>query len=933
MKTLFAWSCVLSIAASAFGGTPQVLDDRQQLDLLAENTRLLTPTGIAVDERGRLFVLECHTHFRPKNYEGPTRDRVLLFQDQDGDGKFEKRGVFRDGLTLAMGIVMESPRRAIVATRADIRLLEDADDDGQAETETILVRLDTPGNYPHNGLSGIALGPLGNIHFALGENLGAPYSILGSDGKKLSGGGEGGNIYSCAADGSRLRRAATGFWNTFGLGFDAGGNLFAVDNDPDSRPPCRLLHIVGGGDYGFRFRNGRKGVHPFTAWDGELPGTLPMVAGTGEAPCDVLAYQGEGFPKDYQNKLLVTSWGDHRIEAHALQPKGTSFEATMKTVVQGGDDFRPVGLAVGPDGSLYFTDWVLKSYPLHGRGRLWRLRPKKPPAIQPGRASDVGKVAKQSQLIKGLRSRDVNYRRACARRIAELDRGSSAAQRVSLLNDVEAAARNEMLWAYLRAGGLGTAKDLELLHREMGESDPRLVAEAARRWPQAALDAWSAKLDSQHDPEVVLAAMERSNRDLSAPAVAILRKRPKDPFVFSTVAGSLGRGASEQALRRLSQDPSERVRLAALFAWKTRAQVPVEIIRGFLRDAAADVRRAGIQWVAESGRKDLVLDLERSLQIDPTPRIFTAYLAAREKLDGVGRSSKGEFTGEQHALAALRNANHSPAVRRLALRSLPADCGQLKAEDLSAAIQQDDVGLRREAIWTLRDVPRGSLVAKLIEIVEDESRDRETRADSVDAIAAVKDANKQASGFLQRLAASKNDPLQGHARRVLRGTDPPPDADARPQSLDGWLKEARAPGDANNGRRVFFQRQGASCHQCHRVQGRGGIAGPDLTLLPPRLTDSRLVESLFNPSKEIAPQFTSWTVLTKQGVQVTGILLRRNSNGNVMLADPKGKVHRVNGKDVEQLVANKKSLMPDKLLDRLTVQEFRDLMAFLRSLK
>ena len=77
-------------------------------------------------------------------------------------------------------------------------------------------------------------------------------------------------------------------------------NLFAVDNDPDSRPPCRLLHIVEGGDYGYRFRNGRKGVHPFTAWNGELPGTLPMVAGTGEAPCGVLSYEADNLPEDYR---------------------------------------------------------------------------------------------------------------------------------------------------------------------------------------------------------------------------------------------------------------------------------------------------------------------------------------------------------------------------------------------------------------------------------------------------------------------------------------------------------------------------------------------------------------------------------------------------------------------------------------------------------
>ena len=64
----------------------------------------------------------------------------------------------------------------------------------------------------------------------------------------------------CLAGPIKGRYTPMSFWNPFHLAFDAFGRLFAVDNNPDSRPPCRLLHTVEGGDYGYRFRNGHKGV-------------------------------------------------------------------------------------------------------------------------------------------------------------------------------------------------------------------------------------------------------------------------------------------------------------------------------------------------------------------------------------------------------------------------------------------------------------------------------------------------------------------------------------------------------------------------------------------------------------------------------------------------------------------------------------------------
>ncbi len=347
-----------------------------RLELVASEPEIVTPTGLAIDAKGRIWCIENNTHERPSNYKGPPTDRVRVFEDFDERGKARKVWTFAEGFRNSMGLTFGRDGVLYLATRDAIRRLTMKDD--KETSREVIVKLDTKGNYPHNGLSGFAWDRNGDLIFGLGENLGESYKLIGSDGTTLSGGGEGGSIYRCRPDGSHLSRIATGFWNPFAHCVDSKGRLFAVDNDPDARGPCRLLHVVQGGDFGYRFRYGRKGNHPFQCWDGELPGTLPMVAGASEAPSGVLEYEHSDLPDDYFGRLFVTSWGDHTIEAFELSPRGASYSAKSKTVVRGDENFRPVAIAIAPDGSLIFTDWVDKSYPVHGKGRIWRLRAKSP---------------------------------------------------------------------------------------------------------------------------------------------------------------------------------------------------------------------------------------------------------------------------------------------------------------------------------------------------------------------------------------------------------------------------------------------------------------------------------------------------------------------------------------------------------------------------
>ena len=160
-----------------------------------------------------------------------------------------------------------------------------------------------------------------------------------------------------------------------------------------------------------------------------------------------------------------------------------------------------------------------------------------------------------------------------------------------------------------------------------------------------------------------------------------------------------------------------------------------------------------------------------------------------------------------------------------------------------------------------------------------------------------------------------------------------PQADAnlpQPSELDRWLTLLEGPADAAAGERVFFHSKSASCSRCHQVGGRGAQVGPDLTVPGRTLERRRLVESILSPSKEIAPQFVVWSLLLTDGRSLTGMLLGINADDSERYADPTGKVFSLKPAVIESRKPLANSLMPENLQRQMTVQEFRDLLAFLQ---
>jgi putative membrane-bound dehydrogenase-like protein len=294
--------------------------------------------------------------------------------DDNHDGKPESWIIFADSINNGMNLAC-GPDDVIYLTEKDrVLSFQDTDQDGVSDQMKTILKMETSGNvYAHVGILGITFSPDGWLYISRGNTQSLAWEIEGADGAVIQGYGDGGNVFRCRPDGSSLEEVATGFWNPFDLKFSHEGRLLLVDNDPDSRGPNRLLEVVPGGDYGYQSLYGGSGIHPFLAWNGELPGTLPYAAALGEAPAGLIDASFTNFPASYENNILCAIWEENNIVRVPLEPHLSSVTGKAEVIVQGDSTFHPVALASNSKGEVYITDWVVRQYPNHGQGRIWRL--------------------------------------------------------------------------------------------------------------------------------------------------------------------------------------------------------------------------------------------------------------------------------------------------------------------------------------------------------------------------------------------------------------------------------------------------------------------------------------------------------------------------------------------------------------------------------
>ncbi len=227
-------------------------------------------------------------------------------------------------------------------------------------------------------------------------------------------------------------------------------------------------------------------------------------------------------------------------------------------------------------------------------------------------------------------------------------------------------------------------------------------------------------------------------------------------------------------------------------------------------------------------------------------------------------------------------------------------------------------------------------------------RTQDRKFDSATLAADVKDILASTSGALVTLHAIDDGRINGDLQQMIVDAAAShvdvqvrdlferflPD-DRRSKRLGAAIKPDQIlsiAGNAERGRELFLKSAGVQCRNCHRIDNQGKQVGPDLNEIGKKSTRAQILESILEPSKKIETPYLTYLVETANGIVHTGLLVKQGPEG-IVLKDALGNDVQVSADDVEVLVPQPKSLMPDLLLRDMTAQEVADLLEFLTTLK
>ncbi|MEM7144721.1 MAG: PVC-type heme-binding CxxCH protein [Verrucomicrobiota bacterium] len=952
------------------------------VDLIAAEPDVVQPIAMCFDARGRIWVIEGNT-YPQRAPEGQGKDRILIFEDGDGDGSFETRKVFAEHINLASGIEVGFGG-VFVGAAPNLLFFADADGD------------DVPDGYPeilldgwawqdtHETLNAFTWGPDGWLYGCHGvfthSNVGMP-GASPEERQPINAG-----VWRYHPVTRDFEVFAWGSSNPWGVDFDEHGEWFIT--------ACvipHLYHLSQGGRY---FRQAGQHFNPYVfddirtiadhvhygdgtfgsmKGDGKVDRQLSAAkaadtsaVGGGHAHCGLTIYQADEFPEAYRGDLLFHNLHGHRVVRERLEREGSGFVGRHRPDFMFSNDHEHVGVTVmqGPDGALYTSDWNDSQTCHHRDVEIWDRSNGRIYRVRHGEAkSTVTNLVERDVegLVAALGHGNAFWARQGQRLLqeraaaGELDGGK-------LLEALRAFEKEHADEVPLRLRAFWTAHACGLLTTEDLAARLDDESEYMRGWAVQFLGEKREALSAE-----VLARVERLAAEERSPVtrryVASLLQRLPFEQRWEIAAGLMGH----------AEDHYDR-NIPLLTWYGVEPLVPVDPDRAFeLADGTTWPRMReyiGRRAAATAeGREALLTSLSKAKTADdyvlragqlllalhhlPPVERPASWVAARER--GEALKAKAPAVADVMSRMGVRfgDADYYPKWRGMARNAKASRPERVKALELLTAGGDpelgvlardliDDGAVRAAAVKALRESPGVEtaevLVSRLGEFplaLRNEAINLvAARPESALVLLRAVDEKEVEASLVSPVMLDQFERFGDGAidelieRNWVRGAGGV-DLAQLAEAIEKWEKKLHpklmARADASRGRQVYQM----TCGTCHKLFGEGIDLGPDLTGSN-RADLAYVLENVLAPSAVVGKDYMLNIFTLKDGSVVSG-MVRESQPDFFKVAMPGGTLTDVKLVEVSERQEIPQSLMPAGLFEALPLEQVADLVKYLAS--
>jgi len=942
--------------------------DGFEISLYAATPMIEKPVQMNFDSDGRLWV--CGSHIYPQlNVNEEPSDQIIILEDTDNDGVADKSSIFYDKLIIPGGVLPDNQGGAYVANGDKLIHLSDTDGDGKADkSEVLLSGFGTEDT--HHTLHRLGWGPGGKMYLLQGYYISSHVETAYGP-RHLNGGG----LWTYDVDTRRLEIFTKGYINPWGHSVSYWGQSFESDG--------------AGTGFGHSFPNA-----VFRASPGESQ-SLPALTPKSPKSSGIEIISGKHFPPSWTGDIITNDFRANSTDRYTLEKDGSSYEAKLEPTFlkSSHKSFRPVDLAMGPDGALYIADWyspVIQHGEVdfrderrdHQHGRIWRITAKGRPLLE----KPNYKGSSITELLDLLKAEE-NWVRLMAKQTLKT---RESEQVMSAIDEwVKALDPQDPNYEHHRLEALWTVQTLNLIDAALLRSVMKSKTAGARSAATRVLYYWNEKVpdaldllkeavkdsDASVRREAITALSQFSTTEAFNIALLAYDSDMDESYSFalrqtcrvlseywltSLLKNAISPKTDESALvwaRKSTEDPRAAQPLIDLFKKSEQPDPDILSVLGrlanpeqlnFLTDI---VSSPGNPHTTEAATGLLIAANDRSVfpGEKKTEALQQLFLSTKDDDLAIACALTGhwkiqEFTDQLKQ--NLSNENVSYRVNRSAADAL----AMIGTNDIRDFLQQtinknNSVNTNKLAVNALVKVDLAQGIEAIATTLTREIDEQSTQ-DLLRQIIRREGAFRALSQALEGKAMPSQTAM--YAIRYVQVSDREgaevlmaalanagnveiESNDSNYQQNTAGLLAKLKDGNAEKGKTVYLRPE-LACVSCHKIKGEGLTdIGPDLGSIGASAPADYIIESLLEPSKKIKEGYKSSSITTEDGGFYQGSISFEDAN-RITIKTATGSEVSIQKSKIKSREASKMSMMPPGLVDALPEEEFIDLLKYLTEL-